>query len=57
MAKRTKKNDPEQKHKNGFDPKKADTEFAEGFGSAEANRIHKEEAKQARKSHRPNQAN
>ncbi|WP_202595657.1 hypothetical protein [Pontibacillus yanchengensis] len=55
MAKKTKKHDAEQKHKKGFDPKKADTEFGEEFGSAAANEAHKEKAKKARKSQQPEQ--
>ncbi|WP_102029135.1 hypothetical protein [Salirhabdus sp. Marseille-P4669] len=50
MAKRTKKNDPQQKNKQGFDSSKKDSEFANEFGSANANRAHKEKAKKARKS-------
>ncbi|WP_187366945.1 hypothetical protein [Bacillus andreraoultii] len=48
MAKRTKKNDSEQKNKQGFDSSKQDSEFATDFGSAKANQAHKEKAKQAR---------
>ncbi|WP_196493783.1 hypothetical protein [Ornithinibacillus caprae] len=51
MAKRTKKNDPQQKNKQGFDSSKRDTEFAKEFGSAKANKEHKEKAKQARADH------
>ncbi|MEQ6377721.1 hypothetical protein RZN25_12940 [Bacillaceae bacterium S4-13-56] len=50
MAKRTKKNDPQQKNKQGFDSSKTDSEFANEFGSANANSAHKEKAKKARKS-------
>lgn len=50
MAKRTKKNDPQQKNKQGFDSSKTDSEFANEFGSANANQAHKEKAKKARKS-------
>ncbi|MRG88103.1 hypothetical protein [Salinibacillus xinjiangensis] len=50
MAKRTKKNDPQQKNKQGFDSSKTDSEFANEFGSANANRAHKKKAKKARKS-------
>lgn len=42
VAKRTKKNDPQQKNKR-------DTEFSEEMGSAKANKAHKEKAKQKRK--------
>ncbi|WP_085506560.1 hypothetical protein [Thalassobacillus devorans] len=52
MAKRTKKNDPQQKNKQGFDSSKKDTEFAKEFGSAKANQAHKEKAKRARKSNK-----
>ncbi|WP_197061373.1 hypothetical protein [Halobacillus sp. BBL2006] len=57
MAKKTKKNDPEQKHKKGFDIKKVDTEFSDEVGSAAANKAHKEDAKRARKSKNPQQNN
>ncbi|WP_195892873.1 hypothetical protein [Bacillus massiliigorillae] len=50
MPKRTKKNDPQQKNKQGFDSSKTDSEFSKEFGSAAANRAHKEKAKKARKS-------
>ncbi|MBS4198179.1 hypothetical protein KHA93_00710 [Bacillus sp. FJAT-49732] len=50
MAKRTKKNDPEQKNKKGFDSSKVDSEFSKEFGSANANRAHKEKAKKEKKS-------
>ncbi|MFD2043010.1 hypothetical protein ACFSTA_01670 [Ornithinibacillus salinisoli] len=48
MAKRTKKNDADQKNKQGFDSSKQDAEFSKEFGSAAANKEHKEKAKQAR---------
>lgn len=48
MAKRTKKNDPEQKNKQGFDASKRDSEFSKEIGSAKANQAHKEEAKRRR---------
>ncbi|SHG65221.1 hypothetical protein [Ornithinibacillus halophilus] len=48
MAKRTKKNDPQQKNKQGFDSSKQDTEFSKEFGSAKANQAHKEKAKKIR---------
>lgn len=50
MAKRTKKNDPQQKNKQGFDSSQTDSEFSKEFGSAAANQAHKEKAKKARKS-------
>lgn len=50
MAKRTKKNDPEQKNKQGFDSSKSDSEFSKEFGSAAANRAHKEKAKRLKSS-------
>ncbi|WP_169908402.1 hypothetical protein [Metabacillus halosaccharovorans] len=45
MAKRTKKNDPQQKNKKGFDSSVLDSEFSHEFGSAAANKIHKDKAK------------
>ncbi|WP_185150684.1 hypothetical protein [Cytobacillus dafuensis] len=45
MAKRTKKNDAEQKNKKGFDSAVLDSEFAHEFGSADTNKIHKDKAK------------
>jgi len=50
MAKRDKKGDAQQKNKQGFDSSKTDSEFAGEFGSAKANKMHKEKAKKARKS-------
>ncbi|WP_175428332.1 hypothetical protein [Bacillus solimangrovi] len=38
MAKKTNKNDAQQKHKRGFEEKQFDTEFGNEFGSAQANR-------------------
>lgn len=35
----------EQKNKQGFDSSKTDSEFSKEFGSANANRAHKEKAK------------
>ncbi|MEH6941011.1 hypothetical protein [Bacillus sp. JJ722] len=52
MPKRTKKNDPQQKNKQGFDSSKTDSEFSKEFGSANANRAHKEKAKKARTSNK-----
>lgn len=48
MAKKTKKNRPDQKNKQGFDSSKQDTEFSNELGSAKANQAHKEKAKKAR---------
>lgn len=45
MAKRTKKNDPEQKNKKGFDSAVLNAEFAHEMGSAAANKIHHDKAK------------
>ncbi|MFD0825148.1 hypothetical protein ACT8ZR_05700 [Neobacillus sp. M.A.Huq-85] len=45
MAKRTKKNDPQQKNKKGFDSSQLNEEFAHEMGSAAANKIHKDKAK------------
>lgn len=45
MAKRTKKNDPQQKNKKGFDSSKLNEEFAHEMGSAATNKIHKDKAK------------
>ena len=50
MAKRDKKGDAEQKNKQGFDSSKTDSEFSGEFGSAKANKLHKEKAKKARES-------
>lgn len=50
MSKRTKKKDAEQKNKQGFDSSKTDSEFSKEFGSANANKAHKEKAKKARAS-------
>ncbi len=54
MSKRTKKNDAQQKNKDGFDSSKQDSEFAGEIGSAAANKAHKEKAKRARKSNSSN---
>lgn len=48
MVKRTMKNDPQQKNKQGFDSSKQDAEFSKEIGSAEANKKQKEKAKQRR---------
>ncbi|RAK23162.1 hypothetical protein B0I26_101116 [Anoxybacillus vitaminiphilus] len=45
MAKRTKKNDPQQKNKKDFDSSVIDSEFSHELGSAAANKIHKDKAK------------
>jgi hypothetical protein len=50
MAKRTKKNDPEQKNKKGFDSAVIDSEFSHEFGSHNANKKHKEQAKKEKAS-------
>ncbi|MCA1029785.1 hypothetical protein LCL95_01910 [Bacillus timonensis] len=44
MAKRTKKNDADQKNKKGFDSATA-TEFSQELGSHDANQKHKQKAK------------
>ncbi|MDL4840533.1 hypothetical protein [Aquibacillus rhizosphaerae] len=48
MAKRNKQNDAQQKNKQGFDSSKTDSEFSKEFGSASANRAHKNKAKKKR---------
>ena len=48
MAKRTKKNDAQQKNKQGFNASKQNSEFSTEFGSAKANQAHKEKAKEIR---------
>jgi len=50
MAKRTKKNDADQKNKKGFDSAAINSEFSHEFGSAAANKIHKDKAKKERAS-------
>ncbi len=45
MAKRNKKNDPQQKNKKGFDSSVIDSEFAHEMGSTDTNKIHKDKAK------------
>ncbi len=50
MAKRTKKNDPQQKNKKGFDSAVINSEFAHEMGSAAANKIHKDKAKKEKAS-------
>ncbi|WP_175988634.1 hypothetical protein [Bacillus sp. Marseille-Q1617] len=49
-AKRTKKNDPQQKNKKGFDSSQLNQEFAHEFGSAATNKIHKDKAKKEKAS-------
>ncbi|MBM7586629.1 hypothetical protein JOC86_003181 [Bacillus pakistanensis] len=50
MAKRTKKNDPAQKNKKGFDSAVINEEFAHEIGSATTNKIHKDKAKKEKAS-------
>ncbi|QQZ08122.1 hypothetical protein [Heyndrickxia vini] len=50
MAKRTKKNDADQKNKKGFDSSVLNEEFAHEMGSAAANKIHKDKAKKEKAS-------
>lgn len=50
MAKKSKKNDPEQKNKKGFDSAAVDSEFSHEFGSTDANNIHKDKAKKEKAS-------
>jgi hypothetical protein len=50
MAKRTKKNDAQQKNKKGFDSSVIDSEFSHEFGSAAANKVHKDKAKKEKAS-------
>jgi hypothetical protein len=45
MAKRTKKNDPQQKNKKGFDSAVLNSEFAHEMGAAATNKIHHDKAK------------
>lgn len=45
MAKRTKKNDAQQKNKKGFDSAVVNEEFAHEIGSGATNQIHKDIAK------------
>lgn len=48
MAKRNKKNDPQQKNKKGFDSAVIDSEFSHEFGSADTNKIHHDKAKKVK---------
>lgn len=50
LAKRTKKNDADQKNKKGFDSAKVDTEFSHEAGSHQANQKHKQKAKKEKAS-------
>ncbi|MFC0270670.1 hypothetical protein ACFFIX_04290 [Metabacillus herbersteinensis] len=50
MAKRTKKNDAEQKNKKGFNSSVTDAEFSQELGSAAANKVHKDKAKKEKAS-------
>ncbi|MDP4164660.1 MAG: hypothetical protein Q8906_13295 [Bacillota bacterium] len=50
MAKKTKKNDPQQKNKKGFDSAVLNQEFSNEIGSAATNKIHKEKAKKEKAS-------
>lgn len=50
MAKRTKKNDPQQKNKKGFDSSVLDSEFSHELGSKNTNKSHKDKAKNEKKS-------
>jgi hypothetical protein len=45
MAKKTKKNDPQQKNKKGFDSAVLNEEFAHEVGAAATNQIHHDKAK------------
>ena len=45
MAKKNKKNDPQQKNKKGFDSAVLNEEFSHEIGSAATNKIHKDKAK------------
>lgn len=45
MAKKNKKNDPQQKNKKGFDSSVINAEFAHEMGSTDTNKIHKDKAK------------
>ncbi len=50
LAKRTKKNDPQQKNKKGFDSSVIDSEFSHEVGSTDTNKIHKDKAKKEKAS-------
>lgn len=50
MAKKNKKNDPQQKNKKGFDSAVIDSEFSHEFGSADTNKIHKDKVKKEKAS-------
>ncbi len=50
MAKRNKKNDPQQKNKKGFDSAVLNAEFAHERGSAATNKFHNDKAKKEKAS-------
>jgi hypothetical protein len=50
MAKKNKKNDPQQKNKKGFDSAVLNQEFAHEIGSSATNKIHKDKAKKEKAS-------
>jgi len=50
LAKRTKKNDPDQKNKKGFDSSVIDSEFSHELGSRNTNKIHNDKAKKEKQS-------
>ena len=50
MAKKNKKNDPQQKNKKGFDSAVLNQEFAHEMGSTDVNKIHKDKAKKEKAS-------
>ncbi|MFD2443325.1 hypothetical protein ACFSO7_04930 [Bacillus sp. CGMCC 1.16607] len=50
MAKKNKKNDADQKNKQGFDSAVLNQEFAHEFGSEATNQIHKDKAKKEKAS-------
>ena len=50
MAKKNKKNDPQQKNKKGFDSAILNEEFAHEIGSVATNKIHKDKAKKEKES-------
>ncbi|AIM17513.1 MULTISPECIES: hypothetical protein [Neobacillus] len=45
MAKRTKKNDPQQKNKKGFDSAVINAEFAHEMGATDTNKIRRDKDK------------
>jgi hypothetical protein len=50
MAKKNKKNDADQKNKQGFDSAVLNQEFAHEMGSHDTNKIHKDKAKKEKAS-------